>query len=95
MSLTHEQVRHVAHLARLSVSPEAEERLARQLGAILGYVERLQSLDVTGVPPMAHSVAANTPERPDVLGESLPLKAVLAQAPLAVGEGVAVPRVIE
>jgi aspartyl-tRNA(Asn)/glutamyl-tRNA(Gln) amidotransferase subunit C len=95
MSLTKEQVQHVAHLARLAVSPEAEERLARQLGSILGYVERLQKLDVAGVPPMAHSVAAHTPERPDVVGESLPQSVVLGQAPLAVGEGVAVPRVIE
>ncbi len=95
MSLTQEQVRHVAHLARLALSPEAEERLARQLGGILGYVERLTALDVEGVPPMAHSVAAATPERADVLGESLPRDVVLSQAPQAVGEGVAVPKIIE
>ena len=42
MNLTREQVRHVAHLARLSLASEEEERLARQLGGILEYIERLQ-----------------------------------------------------
>jgi aspartyl-tRNA(Asn)/glutamyl-tRNA(Gln) amidotransferase subunit C len=95
MSLTREQVRHVAHLARLAISEAEEERLARQLGSILGYVERLQQADVTGVEPMAHSVPMNGPERADEVAESLPREVVLGGAPQRVGEGIAVPKIIE
>jgi aspartyl-tRNA(Asn)/glutamyl-tRNA(Gln) amidotransferase subunit C len=95
MSLTKEQVRHVAHLARLALSPEDEERFAQQLGSILGYVERLQTLDVTGVEPLAHAVPMVGGERSDVVRPSLRRDEVLAAAPQRVGEGIAVPRIIE
>lgn len=95
MSLSREQVRHVAHLARLALSPEDEERFARQLGGILEYVERLQQADVSGVEPMAHSVPMNGPERADEVHASLPRDEALAAAPQRVGDGVAVPKIIE
>ena len=95
MALPHETVRHVAHLARLALSTEDEERFSRQLGDILGYVERLQSLDVEGVEPMSHPVASGSPERPDEPRASLSVEQVLSAAPQSVGEGVAVPRIIE
>jgi aspartyl-tRNA(Asn)/glutamyl-tRNA(Gln) amidotransferase subunit C len=95
MSLSREQVRHVAHLARLALTPEDEERFARQLGGILEYVERLQQADVSGVEPMAHSVPMSGPERPDVVQPSLPRDEALAAAPQRVGDGVAVPKIIE
>lgn len=95
MSLTKEQVRHVAHLARLALSPEEEERFAKQLGNILGYVERLQELDVSGVAPMAHALEVAAPERADATRPSLSREDVLKNAPQPVGEGVAVPRIIE
>jgi aspartyl-tRNA(Asn)/glutamyl-tRNA(Gln) amidotransferase subunit C len=95
MSLTREQVRHVAHLARLALTPEDEERFSRQLGGILEYVERLQQADVTGVEPMAHSVPMNGPERSDVVLPSLARDEALAAAPQRVGDGVAVPKIIE
>lgn len=95
MSLSKEQVRHVAHLARLALSGEEEERFARQLGSILGYVERLQSLDVSGVEPLFHSVPILGRERADEVQPSLAREQVLAGAPLCVGEGIAVPKMIE
>ena len=95
MALPHETVRHVAHLARLALSADDEARFSRQLGDILGYVERLQSLDVENVEPMSHPVASGSSERPDELRDSLPVEQVLAAAPQSVGEGVAVPRIIE
>jgi aspartyl-tRNA(Asn)/glutamyl-tRNA(Gln) amidotransferase subunit C len=95
MSLTPQQVRHVAHLARLSLSPEEETRFAQQLGSILGYVERLTALDVTGVEPLAHAVPMIGGERPDEVRPSLSREEVLSGAPLRVGEGIAVPKIIE
>ena len=90
-----EDVRKVAHLARLTLSPAEEERYARQLGQILEYVKRLQSLDVTGVTPLSHAVPMASPERPDVVRPSLSIEEVLRNAPQRVGDGVAVPKIIE
>lgn len=95
MNLTREQVRHVAHLARLSLASEEEERLARQLGGILEYIERLQKADVTGVEPLAHAVPMSGPERTDEIRASLTAEEVLSAAPQRVGAGVAVPKIIE
>lgn len=94
-TLSSKQVRDVALLARLSLSAEEEERFGRQLGSILGYVEQLQKVDVTGVEPMAHAVPLPLPERPDVVQPSLPRDEVLRNAPQRVGEGIAVPKIIE
>jgi aspartyl-tRNA(Asn)/glutamyl-tRNA(Gln) amidotransferase subunit C len=49
-------VKYVAHLARLSLTPEEEVKLSAQLGNILGYIEKLHELDVTNVEPTAHAV---------------------------------------
>lgn len=95
MALTKEQVRHVAQLARLDLRPEEEERYARQLGAVLDYVEQLQKVDVTGVAPLAHPLPLPAAEREDVVLPSLSRDEALANAPQKVGEGVAVPRIIE
>jgi len=95
MSLTPEQVRHVAHLARLALTPEEEQKYARQLGQILGHVDRLAALDVTGVEPLAHAVPLPALLRDDVVTPSLPREQVLANAPQQVGDGVAVPKIIE
>jgi aspartyl-tRNA(Asn)/glutamyl-tRNA(Gln) amidotransferase subunit C len=94
MALTPEDVRKVAHLARLALAPEDETRYARQLGSILEYIERLGALDLTGVEPMTHAVPVAGPERADIVTPSLSQAAALANAPVRVGPGVAVPKII-
>lgn len=89
------EVRKVAHLARLALSPADEEMFSRQLGQILGYVKRLQNLDLTGVEPMAHAVPIVGPERPDVVVPSLSRDEAMMNAPQRMGEGLAVPKIIE
>jgi aspartyl-tRNA(Asn)/glutamyl-tRNA(Gln) amidotransferase subunit C len=91
------QVRHVARLARLALSPEEEERLASQLGHVLDYIERLQAVDVSSVAPLgfAGDAAAGLRLREDVPHQSLPREKVLAQAPQADGQAFLVPRIIE
>ena len=49
-------IKYVAHLARLALTPDEEKKLGSQLDGILGYIEKLKELDVTGVEPTAHAV---------------------------------------
>ena len=56
MSDSEFDIKYVANLARIALNPEEEERLGSQLGDILGYVKKLEELDVSDVEPMAHAV---------------------------------------
>ena len=97
MAIDRAQVRHVARLARLSLSGEEEERLAAQLAHVLEYIERLQAIDVEGVAPLsfAGDAQAGIALREDEVRPSLPREKVLAQAPQQDGEAFVVPRIIE
>jgi aspartyl-tRNA(Asn)/glutamyl-tRNA(Gln) amidotransferase subunit C len=95
MKLGLDDVRHVARLARLQLSAEEERTLGEQLSAILGYVEELQALDVSAVPPMTHASEAPTRFREDVVAPSLGAERAVANAPEKQGTSVAVPRIIE
>ncbi len=87
-------VKHVAALARIEMSDAELEQYGTQLNAILGYVDKLQELDTTDVPPMAHVTATATPMREDRLTEGLGER-VLANAPQREERFFKVPQVIE
>jgi aspartyl-tRNA(Asn)/glutamyl-tRNA(Gln) amidotransferase subunit C len=89
------QVRHVAKLGRLKLADADVARYATQLTAILGYVAQLKSVDVTGAEPMAHPLPLKNVLREDVVKPSLPVEAVLANAPLKEGDFFAVPKVLD
>ena len=97
MSISLDEVRRIAVLARLELSSEEEQLFAGQLSAILDYVEQLKTLDVSGVEPMTHALAAEdaAPLREDEVRPSLPLDEVLANAPERDGTCFKVPRIIE
>jgi aspartyl-tRNA(Asn)/glutamyl-tRNA(Gln) amidotransferase subunit C len=95
MSLTAEDVRWVAHLARLELSPAELEVMARQLSAILDYVNQLQQVDTESVEPLAHPLPIQNVFRDDVSAPSLPVDAALANAPQRRGDFYAVPAVLE
>jgi len=97
VSIDRAQVRHVARLARLAVSPEEEERFAAQLGHVLEYIERLSAVDVSGVEPLsfAGDAQAKLAVRDDVPRPSLPREKVLEQAPQHDSQAFLVPRIIE
>ncbi|HET8540253.1 MAG TPA: Asp-tRNA(Asn)/Glu-tRNA(Gln) amidotransferase subunit GatC [Anaeromyxobacter sp.] len=96
MALSLEEVRRIAALARLRLSPEEEETFAVQLSAILGYVEQLRELDVSAVEPMTHALAeGDVPLRADALQPSLSPADALANAPAREGTCFKVPRIIE
>jgi aspartyl-tRNA(Asn)/glutamyl-tRNA(Gln) amidotransferase subunit C len=81
MALSHQEVAHVARLARLSLSDEELEQMRTQLSNILDYIAALQQVDVTGVPPTAQVTDLTTVLRPDLVTEGLSREEALANAP--------------
>jgi aspartyl-tRNA(Asn)/glutamyl-tRNA(Gln) amidotransferase subunit C len=80
MALTLEEVRHVAKLARLRLSDAELEAMQQQLSAILDYMELLNEVDVSGVPPTAQVTDVVNVVRPDEVRPSLPVEEALAAA---------------
>jgi aspartyl-tRNA(Asn)/glutamyl-tRNA(Gln) amidotransferase subunit C len=88
-------VKYVAHLARISLTPDEEKKLSAQLGGILGYIEKLKELDVTNVEPTAHAVPMVNVTRADEIRESLSHEDALRNAPKQ-GNGLfIVPKIVE
>jgi len=88
-------VKYVAHLARLSLSPEEEQKLGAQLGHILGYIEKLKEVDVSGVEPTAHPFPLVNVARPDVIQPSMPHEEALRNAPAQANGLFMVPKIVE
>jgi len=88
-------VKYVAHLARLSLSPEEEQKIGAQLGAILGYIEKLKEVDVTGVEPTAHAFPLVNVTRPDEVRPSMSNEDALRNAPAQANGLFIVPKIVE
>ncbi len=88
-------VKYVAHLARLKLTPDEEKKLGAQLGGILGYIEKLKALDVTGVEPTAHAMPMTNVMRPDEVRPSLPQGEALRNAPARANGLFIVPKIVE
>lgn len=95
MSVTTSQVRYIASLARLRFTEEEEKRLADEMNEILGYVEKLNELDTTGVPPMSHVIDLNNVVREDVVESRISRDEALKNAPDADSAYIRAPKVIE
>ena len=80
MAISDEDVLHVARLARLTLSDAEVTRAAEQLSAILGHVDALRELELSGVPPTAHALQMENVTRPDKPRPSWPRDEVLAGA---------------
>lgn len=93
--ITKEQVKHVAHLARLSVSEEEVELFTEQLDAIIGFAEQLNELNTEGIEPTTHVLDVKNVLREDVKKESLPNEDVLKNAPDFQDGQVKVPSILE
>jgi len=99
MSLSPDQVRRIARLARIAVEPDEERGVTERLNQVLGLIDRLQAVDTAGVEPMAHALDAELAVRqrlrPDAVSES-DQRAALQQAAPALEQGLyLVPKVIE
>jgi len=105
--VTIEDVRRVAELANLELTPEEEPRMRRDLNAVLEYIAQLNELDTGGVPAMAqvgemlggaaveHAPKHGETLRADAVRPSLDRAAVMAAAPETDGRFFKVPKVIE
>ena len=88
-------VKYVAHLARIALTPDEEKKLGAQLGHILGYIEKLRELDVTNVEPTAHAVPLVNVTRADEVRPSLPHADALRNAPAQANGLFIVPKIVE
>lgn len=86
MPLSHEQVRHIAELAKLALTDEEVERYAHQLSDVLAWAEALQRLDTDSISPTAQVLDLRNVTRPDVVRPSLSPAEVLANAPRRDGD---------
>lgn len=87
-ALTPDQVRHIAKLARLTLSEEEVEPLAKELTSILSYVDMLQEVDTKGVEPTAQVTGSRNALRADELHPSVLASPddLLAQSPLPIAD---------
>ena len=94
MSVTIEDVEHVALLARLSFSHTEKMKLTAQLNEILHYMEQLNRLDTSGVEPLSHVIELSNVFRDDVLKPCLDREDALKNAPARTERFFKVPKVI-
>jgi aspartyl-tRNA(Asn)/glutamyl-tRNA(Gln) amidotransferase subunit C len=85
------QVLHVAKLARLGLTEQEVEQMARELSAVLDHIEKISGLDLEGVPPTSHVVDVVNALRSDEPRPSLPRDVALANAPEPLEQGFGVP----
>ncbi len=95
MKITRAQVEHVARLARLALDEEELATLTGEMDAILGYVEKLNSLNTDHIVPTSHAVPMENAFREDRVRPSLGTEKAVQNAPVAAGGCFVVPKVIE
>ena len=88
-------VKYVAHLARLALTPDEEHKIGAQLGQVLGYIEKLKEVDVNGVEPTAHAFPLVNVTRPDEVRPSMSQAEALRNAPAQANGLFIVPKIVE
>ena len=95
MSVDIATVKRVAHLARIAVSEEDAARMTGELNTILGFVEQLNEVDVTGVEPMTSVIPMEMKERQDAVTDGNKAADIVANAPATDENFFLVPKVVE
>ena len=95
VTITTEEVKHVAALARLEFNEEDVQQFTHQLARIIDYIGKLNELDTTDVPPTSHVLAIRNVVKPDVAESSYPRDDILQGAPSTEEGYFEVPIVIE
>ena len=95
MGVSREEVRKIAQLARLSFTPEEEEKLTGELNEILNYMDKLNELDTGNVEPLYHVIEMDTVFREDMVTPSLSQEDALRNAPKKTGAFFVVPKVLD
>lgn len=94
-TLSRSDVEHVAHLARLGLTEDELTRLERQLNHILEQYAILADVPTDDIPPTAQTIELENILREDVVRPSLPVDAVLANAPARDGDFIVVPAILD
>lgn len=89
------EVKHVAHLARLAITEEEAELFTKQLDAIITYAEQLNELDTTNVEPTSHVLNMKNVMREDKAKKGLPIEEVVKNAPDHKDGYIRVPSILE
>ena len=92
--ITIEEVKHVAHLARLEFDEKELESFTGQLDSILEFVAKLEDLDTAGIEPTTHAIEIHNCFRDDEVKESLGVDEVMKNAPQGEEGSFIVPRII-
>jgi len=92
--ITEEDVRHIAKLARLNLTDEQVHQYTGQLAHVLGYISKLNELDVDNVEPMAHALDVTNVLREDDPTDGIPVESALANAPEQTPPFFKVPKVL-
>ena len=95
MTLTLEEVEHIAELARLKISPQEKNRYREQLSEILEYASRLGDVDTSGVDPTSSVLSDRSALRGDEPRSGMGVKALLYNAPDVEKDQFRVPPVLE
>lgn len=95
MSVDVATVKRVARLARLAVTEEEAVRMTGELNGILGFVEQLSEVDVTGVEPMTSVIPMAMKMRRDVVNDGNIADQIVSNAPLTEQNFFEVPKVVE
>jgi aspartyl-tRNA(Asn)/glutamyl-tRNA(Gln) amidotransferase subunit C len=95
MSISRDDVEHVAYLARLGLTDEEKDRLAQQLSQILDAMRVIDQLDTSAIPPTAQVIPLRNVMRDDLEHPSFSREEILRNAPRREGEYVLVPPVLE
>jgi aspartyl-tRNA(Asn)/glutamyl-tRNA(Gln) amidotransferase subunit C len=95
MSLDLDQVRRIAHLARIEITDDEAQRTLVQLTDIFAMIERMQAVDTTGIEPMADPLGGSQRLRDDVVTEGDQRDAAMINAPEQLNGLYIVPRVVE
>jgi len=88
-------IKYVAHLARLELTPAEQQKFGDQLGHILEHIEKLKRLDVTNVEPTAHAAPRVNVTRADEIRPALPHDDALRNAPAQANGLFIVPKIVE
>ncbi|MEH7443077.1 Asp-tRNA(Asn)/Glu-tRNA(Gln) amidotransferase subunit GatC [Bacillus sp. JJ1122] len=93
--ISEDQVKHVAHLARLAITEEEANTFTKQLDKIISFAEQLNELDTTNVEPTAHVLEIKNVMREDKSNQGLPREEVLKNAPEHQDGQIKVPGIME
>ena len=95
MSLTTDDVKRIAHLARIEIGEDEAQSTLKQLSGILALIEEMQAVDTTGIAPMSHSQDVTQRLREDVITETDQRELFQSVAPAVENGLYLVPKVIE